>query len=46
MGTAASIVFAAVFVEIGALISKTTEACWSMAVPVTRPPLGWIAYWT
>ena len=30
----------------GALVSKTTDACWLMVVPVVRPALGWTVYWT
>ncbi len=46
VGGPASMVLATVGVAIEALVSKTTDACWLMAVPVARPGLGWTVYST
>ena len=46
VGTAVSMVLRAVFVAMGALMSKTTEACWLILVPVVRLDLGSTVYWT
>lgn len=44
--SATSMVLTTVAVFSGALVSKTTDACWLIVVPVMRLALGWTVYWT